>query len=105
VAQLDSAAGGQGGRGRGRGGQGAPPSFASLNGTFVGQLNTQEQGDLAPTAAARAAWAAACMDLGKVMAAWQRVSGGELGMLNALLKGAGKSPVVVPSAALKPPVC
>ena len=105
AAQLDSVAGGQGGRGRGRGGQGAPPTFASLNGTFVSQLNAQEQGDLAPTTSARAAWAAACMDLGKTVATWQRVAGAELGALNTMLKTAGKSPVAAPSVQVKPPVC
>ena len=105
AAQLDSVAGGQGGRGRGRGGQGAPPTFASLNGAFVGQLNAQENGDLAPTTSARAAWAAACMDLGKTVATWQRVAGAELGALNTMLKTAGKSPVAAPSVQVKPPVC
>jgi hypothetical protein len=105
AAQLDSVAGGQGGRGRGRGGQGAPPTFASLNGTFVGQLNAQEHGDLAPTTSARAAWTAACMDLAKTVANWQRLSTTDLGALNALLKSAGKSPVTSPSPSIKPPTC
>jgi hypothetical protein len=105
IAQLDSVAGRQAGRGRGRGGQGAPPNFASLNGTFVGQLNAQEQGDLAPTAAARVAWTASCMDLGKAVATWQRVSATDLKALNALLTGAGKSTVASPNAPIKPPIC
>jgi hypothetical protein len=105
IAQLDSVAGGQGGRGRGRGGQGAPPNFASLNGTFVGQLNAQEQGDLAPTTAARAAWTAACIDLGKTVATWQRVSTTDLKALNAMLTSAGKSTVASSTASIKPPTC
>ena len=105
IAQLDSVAGGQGGRGRGRGGQGAPPNFASLNGTFVGQLNAQDQGDLAPTAAARAAWTASCMDLAKAVATWQRVSSTDLNSLNAMLTSAGKSTVAPPNAPIKPPIC
>jgi photosystem II stability/assembly factor-like uncharacterized protein len=105
IAQLDSVAGRQAGRGRGRGGQGAPPNFASLNGTFVGQLNAQEQGDLAPTAAARVAWTASCMDLGKAVATWQRVSATDLKALNALLTSAGKSTVASPNAPIKPPIC
>ena len=105
AARLDSVAGGQGGRGRGRGGQGAPPTFASLNGTFVGQLNAQENGDLAPTTSARAAWTASCMELGKAIATWQQVSSAELSALNTMLKGAGKSPVAVPNTLLKPPMC
>jgi len=105
AAALDSVAGAQGGRGRGRGAQGAPPTFASLNATFVSQLNSQDQGDLAPTTSARAAWTASCMDLGKAVATWQRVSGPELGALNALLKNAGKSAIPSPSAAIKAPTC
>jgi photosystem II stability/assembly factor-like uncharacterized protein len=105
AAALDSVAGGQGGRGRGRGGQGAPPTFASLNGAFVGQLNAQENGDLAPTTSARAAWTASCMELGKTVATWQRVSTTDLAALNAALKNAGKSLVPGPAAAIKPPTC
>jgi len=105
AAALDSVAGAQGGRGRGRGGQGAPPNFASLNGTFVGQLNAQEHGDLAPTTSARAAWTAACMDFGKAVATWQRVSTTELGALNGMLKAAGKPAIASPTTPIKAPVC
>jgi hypothetical protein len=45
------------------------------------------------------------MDLGKAVATWQRVSGPELGALNALLKNAGKSAIPSPSAAIKAPTC
>jgi hypothetical protein len=105
AASLDSLAGGQGGRGRGRGGQGAPPNFASLNGTFIGQLNAQDQADLAPTVATRAAWTAACTELGKAVASWQRVSGPDLNALNALLNAAGKPAVPAPTNPPKPPTC
>ena len=75
AAQLDTIAGLEGGRGRGGrfGGGPASPSFTSINGAFANQLNTQEWGDVAPTAAALAAYASSCQDLAKVVAAWRRL--------------------------------
>ena len=75
VAQLDTIAGLEGGRGRGGrfGGGPASPSFTSINGAFANQLNTQEWGDVAPTAAALAAYASTCQDLAKVVGAWRRL--------------------------------
>jgi hypothetical protein len=97
AAQLDTIAGmGGGGRGRGRGGQGGPPNFQALNSAMVGQLNAQDLGDLAPTSAMLAAYAASCRDLGKAVAAWQKA---------AAEAGALKPAATVPTGMLKPPVC
>jgi photosystem II stability/assembly factor-like uncharacterized protein len=66
-----------GGRGFGgfRPGGPPPPTFAGVNGTLVSQLNALETGDLAPTPAMQAAYAAACKDLTSAVAAWTRIKG------------------------------
>ncbi|HTJ22733.1 MAG TPA: hypothetical protein VL383_10085, partial [Gemmatimonadaceae bacterium] len=106
AAHLDTLAGlDGGGRGRGRGGIQGPPSFTALNGALVGQLNAQEQGDMAPTAASLSAYAAACRDLSKAVATWQRLSTSELNALNATLKGRGATAIAVPAGQIKAPSC
>jgi hypothetical protein len=77
---LDStlaAVGGEptGGRGGGGGGGGGgfrpggppPPTFVAVNATLGRQLNALETGDLAPTPAMQAAYAAACKDLARAV--------------------------------------
>src|SRR5258708_25193074 len=41
-----------------------PPTFVGVNNTLAGQTNALENGDMAPTPAMLAAYAAACRDLG-----------------------------------------
>jgi photosystem II stability/assembly factor-like uncharacterized protein len=102
AAQLDTLAGmGGGGRGRGRGGPAGPPNFQALNGAMVGQLNTQDLGDMAPTSAALAAFGASCRDLGKAVATWQKLNG-ELPAINSALARPG---VAIPAGTLKAPIC
>lgn len=75
LAQLDTIAGLDAFRGRGRGGGGnAPPSFRGVNAAFAQQLNAQENADAAPTAADLAAYASTCQELSKVASSWQRVA-------------------------------
>jgi len=66
-----------GGRGFGgfRPGGPPPPTFAGVNGTLGRQLNALETGDLAPTPAMQAAYAAACKDLTTAVATWTRIKG------------------------------
>jgi hypothetical protein len=87
---------GGGGRGRGRGGQGGTPNFQGLNGAMVGQLNAQDLGDQAPTAAMLTAFGASCRDLAKTVAAYQKIAAEAGGM---------KPAVQAPSGVLKPPAC
>jgi len=59
------------GRG-GFGGFGGPrpaPTFVGVNGNLAGQINALENGDMAPTPAMLAAYAAACADLRRVVTA------------------------------------
>jgi len=57
-----------------------------VNNTLVGQINALENGDMAPTPAMLAAYAAACKDLGTALATWKGITGAQLTAFNALLK-------------------
>ena len=104
VAQLDTVAGLDSDRGnRGRGAS-AAPSFTSLNNTLVSQLNAQDLGDMAPTAAALAAWVKACRDLAGVLAVWDRV-GTDVGAFNAMMTGRGKAALEVRKLSMRLPAC
>ena len=104
VAQLDTVSGLDSERGnRGRGGSGTP-SFTSLNSTLVGQLNAQDLGDMAPTAAALAAWGKACRELTVVVAVWERVNT-DIGAFNTMLTGRGKAALQVRKLSMRLPAC
>ena len=90
VAGLDSLGAGEGGRGTG--GQ----TFRGLNGTLAGQLTAQDNADLAPTPAMRAAYAKSCTDLRAVEARWTRLLATRLEPLNRALAGQGRTPVPNP---------
>jgi photosystem II stability/assembly factor-like uncharacterized protein len=106
-AQLDSLAGPDQGRGRGggRGGAAARPSFRSINAALVSQLDAQDQGDMAPTSAALAAFSASCKELGNLAATWRRLSTTELGAINAILKQQGRNTIAAPAGTLEVPIC
>ena len=105
-AQLDTLAGRDAARGRGRSGGGqAAPSFTSINNVLANQLNAQEQADMAPTEAALAAYATVCQDLVKVLASWQRLSTTDLTALNATLKSRGRSALALAKGEVKAPNC
>ncbi len=104
AAQLDTVSGLDSERGnRGRGGSGTP-TFTSLNGTFVSQLNAQDLGDMAPTAAALAAYSKACKELATVVASWERVST-DIGSFNTMLTARGKSALQVRKLSMGTPAC
>ncbi len=103
LAQLDTVYGLDGG-GRGRGGA-AAPNFSGLNGTFVGQLNAQDLGDMAPTTAALAAFTKACVDLKSVLVSLERINTKDLPAFNSVLTGRGKTALVVDGKPLRVPKC
>lgn len=106
AAQIDTVAGLDAARGRGRGGaQNAAPSFRSINDALTQQLEAQEAGDMAPTSSALAGYAATCKELSTVAAAWNRLSTSELGAFNKVLVGRGRAAVLVPAGTLKVPGC
>ncbi|MEP6991269.1 MAG: hypothetical protein ABJA80_10090, partial [bacterium] len=105
LAQLDTVAGLDGERGnRGRGGSGSP-NFASLTGTLIAQLNAQDLGDMAPTAAALAAYTKTCTELAGVVRAWERVSTTDLVAFNTVLQGRGRAALAARRLSTKAPSC
>ena len=105
ASQLDTVVGLDGSRRPGRGAAPPAPSFSAVNNALVGQLNAQDNGDLAPTAATLAGFAATCRDLATVSAAWGRLSSSELVLLNSALSSRGRQPVALPAALRKLPSC
>ena len=105
TAQLDSIAGSLQPRGGFRRSRDSRPSFVSISGEFVGQLNAQDNADFAPTAGMRAAYANACADLGSTAAALKSASTRELPALNALLARNGIRQVTAPAAIIMAPPC
>ena len=105
-ASLDTVAGLDAQRGRGRGaGRPPAPTFSAINNALVNQLNAQENGDIAPTTAALAAFASTCKELQSVAVTWQRVITTGLSSYNAVLKQRGRTVLVTPAGALKLPNC
>lgn len=105
-ASLDTVAGLDAQRGRGRGaGRPPAPTFSAINNALVNQLNAQENGDIAPTAAALAAFANTCKELQTVAITWQRVITTGLSSYNAVLKQRGRTVLATPAGALKLPNC
>ena len=102
-ARLDTVAGPESGR-RGRGAA-APASFRDVNGALVGQLNAQDNADMAPTPAMLAAYGATCKDLAIVLAKWKGVVATDLAAFNAVLSRHGKPVVPAPSVPTAPPRC
>ena len=103
LAQLDTVYGLDGG-GRGRGSP-AAASFSGLNATLVAQLNAQDLGDMAPTAAATAAFTKSCVDLKSVIALFERISTKDLAAFNTVLTGRGKTAVVIDGKPFRIPRC
>jgi photosystem II stability/assembly factor-like uncharacterized protein len=96
AAKIDGVAGSpEGGRGfRGRGG---PPSFVAVNGTLVRQLSAQDYGDIAPTGATLAAFAAAHKELVDVQARWQSLLVNDLRSFNTVLARNGLPTLSAPA--------
>jgi hypothetical protein len=91
--------------GFGRAGPPPNPSFVSVNGGLVQQVNDQENGDMAPTPAMQAGYVAACKDLGKAITAWMTLNGAPLAAFNAVLTKNSLKPVPATTPTLTAPVC
>ncbi len=105
AARVDSIFGLDAARGRGRGGQNAPPTFARINGALTAQLNAQDLGDNAPTAATITQFKSTCAELATVAAAWQRLTTTEVASLNTTLKQRNRTAITVASEPLRLPAC
>jgi photosystem II stability/assembly factor-like uncharacterized protein len=98
----------EGGRRFGGGGRGGPApaqSFASVNETLVREINTLENGDMAPTEAMQRAYAAGCTDLKTAVTAWTAVTGGAVAAFNAVLTQHNLKPIAATATRLVAPVC
>ena len=105
LARVDSVGGNAGG-GRGFGGRGGgrtpPPTFVAVHGRLVGQLTTQENGDLAPTETMLQGYSATCRDLAKVVAGWRAINAQELPALNAMLTKSGRKAIAAAGGVAAP---
>ena len=96
---------GIGGGGGGFGAARPAPTFVSVNGNFVNQINTQENGDMAPTGAMQRSYETGCADLKTAVTAWVRMNGAALATFNALLRSNNLAPIAAATPALAVPVC
>ncbi|OLC76134.1 MAG: hypothetical protein AUH78_07440 [Gemmatimonadetes bacterium 13_1_40CM_4_69_8] len=98
--------GARGGGGGFFGGGAQPaPSFVSVNANLVRQINTLENGDLAPTPAMQAAYVSGCKDLQTVVTTWTGINGAALAAFNAVLTQNNLKPLAATGRALVAPVC
>jgi hypothetical protein len=105
-AQLDTVGGLDAARaGRSRASGAPPPNFRGVSNALVAQLNAQDNGDMAPTPAALAAYAKTCGELAVVAARWKRVVGTELVTFNVVRRRHGVREVVGPAAVVSVPRC
>jgi photosystem II stability/assembly factor-like uncharacterized protein len=102
-AKIDSVAGNPDGRGGFRRGRDAAPTFVSVSGELVGQLNAQDNGDMAPTASMLAAYTSACVDLKSAVTAWRTLATRDLPALNAILARNGLRQLPAPATVPTPP--
>ncbi|HEY6853444.1 MAG TPA: hypothetical protein VI139_04300, partial [Gemmatimonadales bacterium] len=108
---FDSTLAAVGGNPEGRGGFGgfgAPrpaPTFVGVNGALGGEINSLENGDMAPTPAMLAAYAGACDDLKSAVTRWAGINGAALTAFNAVLTQNNLKPIPAASPALAVPVC
>src|SRR5947207_562271 len=79
------------------------PAFVGVNGALRGQMNALEPGDVAPTAAMQAWYAATCKDLATAVTTWTGINGTTLATFNAVLAQNHLKPV--PAVVLKAPSC
>ena len=88
----------------GLGGRRPAPNFHALNATFIGAITAEDNGDDAPTEAARAAYASSCRDLKTAIAHWTAINTKDLAVLNAVLAQNGK-PALAAAPGLTAPDC
>jgi len=82
-----------------------PPTFARVNEMLVREINTLENGDIAPTEAMQRAYAAACRRLKTAVTVWMAVTGGALGAFNAVLTQHNLKPIAATATGLLAPAC
>ena len=88
--------GGRGGFFFGRGPAG-PPNFKGVNGSMLRELDLLDGGDMAPTPAMQAGYAADCRELKTAAASWRALTVKELPAFNAQLTKAGVPAIAAPT--------
>jgi len=96
--------GGRGFGGGGGGGGGPAVSFFAVNENFISQINTLENGDMAPTEAMQRAYVAGCRDLKTAVTAWTAIAA-PLAAFNAVLTQHNLKPIAATVPALVGPGC
>jgi photosystem II stability/assembly factor-like uncharacterized protein len=86
----------------GAGGPPRQPTFASINGTAVRQLNMLNSGDMAPTDSMRKACATTCSEAQAAMKSWDSLKSKDLPAFNALLTKNNLKPIGVSLAIVSP---
>ena len=98
--------GGRGGGGGFFGGGARPaPTFVSVNANLVRQINTLENGDMAPTEAMQRDYVAGCKDLQTAVTSWTAIQGAALAAFNAVLVQNNLKPIGATARALVAPGC
>ena len=77
----------------------------SVNGNLVSQINTLENGDLAPTEAMQRAYVAGCTELKTAVTTWGTIAGTGLAGFDAVRAQHNLKPIAAPPGALPVPVC
>ncbi|HYR13019.1 MAG TPA: hypothetical protein VEQ67_02215, partial [Mycobacterium sp.] len=98
----DARGGGFGGFG---GGAAPGPTFVRVNGNLGNQINSLENGDLAPTNAMQRAYVAGCLDLQRVVTTWMGITGAPLAAFNAVLTQHNLKPISATAPALAASLC
>lgn len=69
------------------------------------QINTLENGDMAPTEAMQRAYAVGCTELKRVVTNWMAINGAALATVNAVLMQNSLKPIAATAPAPVAPVC
>src|SRR6266513_3963110 len=96
---------GRGGGGFFGGGARPAPTFESMNNNLVRQINTLENGDMAPAEAMQRDYAAACAELKTAVTSWMAIHGATLAAFNAVLGQNNLKPAGATVRPLVAPVC
>jgi len=76
-----------------------------VNDNLGRQINTLENGDMAPTEAMERDYAAGCTELKGALTTWMAINGAALAAFNAVLMQKNLKPIATTAATLVAPVC
>jgi len=76
-----------------------------VNETLAREINTLENGDMAPTEAMQRAYTVGCTELKTAVTTWTAVTAGALAAFNAVLTQHNVKPIAATPTRLVAPVC